>query len=94
MEIPTKWEAGWVLEPVWAFWRRGKSVAVPGILTPNCQPAARSLYRLSYSGCRCVTFSFFINFKIHTIFKKYVPTASKHCVSIINKIKVKVKFTL
>jgi hypothetical protein len=35
--------------------------------------------------------SFCINFKIRTMFKKYVPTASKRCVSIINKIKVKVK---
>ena len=40
------------------------------------------------------TISYSINFKIGAIFKKYVPTESKHCVSIINKVKVKVKFTL
>jgi hypothetical protein len=40
--------------------------------------------------------SFSMNFKIRTIFKKYFLTARKHCVFIINKIKVKVKvkFTL
>ena len=37
--------------------------------------------------------SFCINFKVRTIFKKYVPTASKRCVYIINKIKVQVKVT-
>jgi len=28
-------EAGWALEPVWAFWRREKSLFLAGIRTPD-----------------------------------------------------------
>jgi hypothetical protein len=35
--IANKWDAGWVLEPVWAFLRRGK-LSLPGIEAQILQP--------------------------------------------------------
>ena len=89
---------GWVLEPIWAFCRRENFVCCfwnSNAELSSPQPGHYTDYPIpTLFVSRSLSFS--INFKIRTIFKKYVPTAIKYCVSIINKVKVtaKVKFTL
>jgi hypothetical protein len=34
--MPIEYEAGWILEPVWSFWRREKSVVPGRIQTLDC----------------------------------------------------------
>jgi hypothetical protein len=38
--VPTRWEAGWAIEPVWMLWSREKSPAPAGNRTPAIQPIA------------------------------------------------------
>jgi hypothetical protein len=37
-EEPVEYETGWALEPVWALWRREKSLAILGFELRTIQP--------------------------------------------------------
>jgi hypothetical protein len=47
--VPIEYDAGWVQEPVWTFWRGEKSLFSTGIRT--FQPVSKSLNRLGYPCC-------------------------------------------